>query len=51
MLGRNADSDPSGLNYWSGLLDSGKTVDAVIDGFVNSNEFTGICSEAGIKRK
>ena len=49
MLDRNPDA--GGLNYWSGKLDSGASPTAVIDGFIDSKEFTQICDDYGIKRK
>ena len=47
MLDR--DPDGSGWDYWEGRLNSGASPTAVIAGFIDSNEFTGICSEYGIK--
>ena len=49
MLDR--DPDGSGWDYWEGRLNSGASPTAVIAGFIDSNEFTGICSDYGIKRK
>ena len=49
MLDR--DPDGSGWDYWEGRLNSGASPTAVIAGFIDSNEFTGICDDYGIKRK
>ena len=49
MLDRDPDS--SGWNYWEGRLNSGSSPTAVIAGFIDSKEFTGICNDYGIKRK
>ena len=49
MLDRNPDG--SGWDYWEGQLNSGASPTAVIAGFIDSNEFTRICNEYGIKRK
>ena len=49
MLGREADS--GGLNYWKSQIENGKKIEDIIDGFVDSTEFKGICSEYGIQRK
>ena len=49
MLDR--EPDQSGWNYWTGRLDSGSSPTAVIAGFIDSNEFTGICNDYGIQRK
>ena len=49
MLDRDPDS--GGLNYWTGRLDSGASPTAVINGFIDSKEFTKICDDYGIVRK
>ena len=49
MLDRDPDS--GGLNYWTGRLDSGASPTAVINGFIDSGEFTQICNDYGIIRK
>ena len=49
MLDR--DPDEGGLNYWAGRLDSGASPTAVINGFIDSSEFTKICNDYGIVRK
>ena len=49
MLDRSPDS--GGLNYWAGRLDKGDSPAVVIAGFIDSKEFTKICSDYGIKRK
>ena len=49
MLDRDPDS--GGLNYWTGQLDKGASPTAVINGFIDSNEFTKICDDYGIVRK
>lgn len=46
MMGR--ESDASGKEYWVSRLDTGMTVDAVINGFLGSPEFGAICSDYGI---
>ena len=43
--------DTGGLNYWTGQLDNGASPTAVINGFIDSKEFTGICNDYGIQRK
>ena len=49
MLGREADN--GGLNYWQSQMESGKKIEDIIDGFVDSSEFKKICSDYGIQRK
>ena len=49
MLDRNPDS--GGLKYWTGQLDNGASPTAVINGFIDSSEFTKICDDYGIVRK
>ena len=49
MLDRDPDS--GGLSYWTGRLDSGASPTAVINGFIDSKEFTKICDDYGIVRK
>jgi hypothetical protein len=49
MLDR--EPDQGGWNFWTGRLDSGASPTAVIAGFIDSKEFTGICNDYGIKRK
>lgn len=49
MLGRDADNE--GLDYWQNLMENGKKIEAIINGFVDSNEFIKICSDYGIQRK
>ncbi|PWM75583.1 MAG: hypothetical protein DBX59_00985 [Bacillota bacterium] len=46
FLGRESDS--AGLADWVGKLESGSTREEVFNGFSQSNEFKGICSEYGI---
>jgi hypothetical protein len=36
------DADPVGFNYWLGQLNGGAALETVLDGFVNSSEFTGL---------
>lgn len=48
ILGR--DYDQQGLEHWVGLLESGETREAVISGFIISNEFNEICQNYGINR-
>ena len=50
FMGRDAASDPNGLNYWVGKINSGASRRSVFTGFVNSNEFSSICSSYGIVR-
>ena len=49
MLDRDPDDD--GLNYWTRRLDTGDSPKAVINGFIDSSEFTKICNDYGIVRK
>lgn len=46
MMDRTAEQD--GLDYWCGLLNNGFGREGVFKGFVNSNEFNGICNSYGI---
>ncbi len=48
FMGRG--SDPSGKAAWVGQLDSGVSRLEVFEGFVESEEFTKICDEYGIRR-
>ena len=48
FMGR--DFDQAGLDYWVGLLNSGKTREEVIAGFASCNEFTEICNSYGINK-
>ena len=48
LLGR--EYDQQGLEHWVGLLESGETREAVISGFIISNEFNEICQNYGINR-
>lgn len=43
-------ADEGGLAAWSGALDAGMAREAVLAGFVNSAEFTIVCSDYGIQR-
>ena len=49
MLGREADH--GGIDYWRSQMEKGKKIEDIINGFVDSNEFKGICSDYGIQRK
>jgi len=40
--------DAGGLSYWLGVLESGTGRDAVLDGFVRSEEFLSLCDRYGI---
>ncbi|MCB9655056.1 MAG: DUF4214 domain-containing protein [Deltaproteobacteria bacterium] len=40
--------DAGGLTFWVGLLDGGGTRDSVLDGFVNSPEFTAFMERLGL---
>ena len=46
----NREADAEGNAYWSGLINSGMTREAVLAGFVNSNEFFDLCSSYGISK-
>lgn len=48
MLDRNADS--AGKNHWVSRLDDGYSRMAILRGFVESDEFSGICERYGIER-
>lgn len=43
-------ADNEGKSYWLGLLNSGKSREAVFAGYVNSQEFENLCTEAGIEK-
>lgn len=49
MLGRESDSE--GLAYWNGRMKAGRTLQDIINGFIDSNEFIRICNSYGIQRK
>ncbi len=40
--------DQSGLDYWLGQLNAGKSREYVFDGFINSTEWANVCLKAGI---
>lgn len=44
------EADPTGLEGWLGVLDSGLSRMHVFKGFAESPEFTGLCDEYGITR-
>ncbi len=44
------DPDAGGLAYWVSCVENGAPADWIIGGFVNSQEFDGLCSNAGIER-
>ncbi len=46
MLNRSADTD--GLAYWTGCLNNGMSVCALVAGFVESPEFVALCSSYGV---
>jgi hypothetical protein len=46
----NRDPDAGGLTYWMNKLASGATRRYALANFVNSNEFSGVCSSYGITR-
>lgn len=46
---RNGDED--GINYWTQLIISGMSNDTVLQSFIDSNEFTKVCSDYGIIKK
>ena len=48
MMGRP--SDDAGKAYWLGNMNSGMTKEQVLNGFIVSPEFTGICETYGIER-
>lgn len=48
FFGRSA--DPEGKQYWMNCLENGNSREFVLAGFVNSNEFYGICKDYGIIR-
>ena len=41
--------DEGGLASWVSALESGKTRESIIEGFVKSEEFAGLCAEYGIR--
>ncbi len=48
MMGRP--SDDGGKSYWLGNMEDGMTNEQVLNGFITSLEFTGICADYGIER-
>jgi len=44
-------ADATGLNNWVTKLNNGETREAVLDGFLNSQEFIEIMKMYGIRRK
>ena len=44
-------ADTTGLNAWVTKLNNGKTREAVLDGFLNSQEFIELAKKYGIRRK
>jgi hypothetical protein len=44
----NRDPDSGGFNYWLTQLNNGADRGAILDGFLNSNEFIGLCRRYGI---
>ena len=48
MMGRA--SDEGGKAYWLGNMAEGMTKEQVLNGFITSPEFTGICADYGIER-
>lgn len=44
------DSDPDGLSYWVGSLDTGMTRRKALALFTGSDEFTGICKSYGVRQ-
>ncbi|MGI6154063.1 MAG: DUF4214 domain-containing protein, partial [Christensenellaceae bacterium] len=48
LLGRQPDAN--GKNAWLSEMSKGQNREQIFAGFVNSNEFTGICAAAGIER-
>ena len=44
----NRASDAGGKSYWVSMLNGGNSLAAIINGFCNSVEFKGICSDYGI---
>ncbi|MDD4851155.1 MAG: DUF4214 domain-containing protein, partial [Gemmiger sp.] len=48
FLGRP--SDPAGKADWVGRLNGGQTRESIFQGFVGSNEFSGLCAQYGIIR-
>lgn len=47
FLNREADAD--GLNYWVNLMNQGTTLESIMTGFSNSQEFTNLMAKYGIK--
>ncbi|MBO4635712.1 MAG: DUF4214 domain-containing protein [Clostridiales bacterium] len=45
----NREADPSGLNGWVSELDNGASKQSVIEGFINSTEWTNLCLLYGIR--
>ena len=41
--------DEGGLASWVSALESGKTRESIVEGFVKSEEFAGLCTEYGIR--
>ena len=47
----NRDPDSGGMTYWKERLDQGDSPTLIINGFIDSQEFTKICGDYGIQRK
>ena len=48
IMGRSPDA--GGLQYWTGLLDSGVSYTYIVSGFTGSTEFADLCAVYGINR-
>ena len=46
----NREADKGGLNYWEKCLEVKMTRESVINGFINSKEFTNLCNKYGVDR-
>ena len=48
MMGRASDAD--GKKFWLGQMASGTTVEGLVRGFAQSQEWTNICAEYGVAK-
>ena len=45
---RNAEDDPSGLNYWLTILET-ESRSSVVEGFIDSTEWCNVCASYGVR--
>ena len=49
LMGRDPAADPSGVKYWTGVLDKGTTREALLNSFTSTAEYKKLCASAGIE--